>query len=86
MPKYMKRIQVLLTLEQFKNLDDIATQRNKKIGTLVREAIVEYHLKQSRQRRVAEAVDRLFTLPELPVPEDYQEWEEEYLKGKYPRS
>ncbi len=85
MPKYMRRIQVLLTEEQFHDLGDIANQRKKKLGTLVREAIEEYHLKQSRQRRVADAVNRLFSLPELPVPEDYQEWEEEYLKGKYPR-
>jgi hypothetical protein len=28
-------------------------------------------------------VDRLLSLPEVPVPEDYQEWEAEYLARKY---
>jgi hypothetical protein len=83
MSKYQKKIQVLLTEEQFRDLGEIAARQKKKLGTLVREAIEEYHLKQAKQRRIAEAVDRLLSLPEVPVPEDYQEWEEEYLKKKY---
>lgn len=83
MPKYRRKIQVLLTDEQFRDLGKIAEQQNKKLGTLVREAIEEYHLKQARQRRVAAAVDRLLSLPDVPAPENYQEWENDYLKGKF---
>jgi hypothetical protein len=83
MPKYQKKIQVLLTEEQFRDLGEIAAQQNKKLGTLVREAIEEYHLKRGKQRRIAKAVDRLLALPDVPAPENYQEWEKEYLKGKY---
>ena len=83
MPKYQRKIQVLLTEEQFQFLNEIAAQQNKKIGALTREAIEEYYFKQARQRRVAKAVDRLLSLPEMPVPENYQEWEAEYLEKKY---
>lgn len=83
MPKYQRKIQVLLTEEQFRDLGRIAEEQHKKLGTLVREAIEEYHLKQAKQCRVAEAVDRLLALPDIPAPENYQEWEKEYLKGKY---
>ena len=83
MPKYRRKIQVLLTDEQFRGLGEIATQQKKKLGTLVREAIEEYHLKKAKQRRIAKAVDKLLSLPEVTVPENYQEWEAEYLKNKY---
>ena len=83
MPKYLKKIQVLVTEEQFKDLEEIASRQHKKLGTVVREAVEEYHLKKNRQRRIAEAVDRLLSLPEVSAPEDYQQWEAEYLEGKY---
>jgi len=83
MPKYSKKVQVLLTELQYKALEEIASQRKKKLGFLVREAIEEYHLKKKKKKEVAEAVDRLLSLPEVPVPEDYQKWEAEYLAKKY---
>lgn len=83
MAKYSKKIQVLLTDKQLKDLEDIAKKDHKKLGALVREAIEEYHLKKNKQEKVAEAVDRLLSLPDVPVPEDYQKWEAEYLEGKY---
>jgi hypothetical protein len=83
MPKYLKKIQVLVTEKQYKDLEEIAAQQKKKLGTLVREAIEEYHLKKKKKREVAEAVDRLLYLPEVPAPKDYQEWEQEYLNSKY---
>ncbi|MFB3887214.1 MAG: hypothetical protein ACE144_18470 [Thermodesulfobacteriota bacterium] len=83
MSKYNKKIQVLFTDKQYKDLEDIASQQKKKLGTLVREAVEEYHLKKKKEREIAEAVDQLLSLPEVPAPEDYQEWEKEYLKKKY---
>jgi len=83
MAKYSKKIQVLLTEQQLKELGEIASKNHKKLGTLVREAIEEYHLKKNKQKKIVEAVDRLLSLPEAPVPEDYQKWEAEYLEGKY---
>jgi hypothetical protein len=83
MTKYSRKVQVLLTEQQFKDLEEIASKNHKKLGTLVREAIEEYHLKKKKQQEIAEAVDRLLSLPEVPAPEDYQKWEAEYLEGKY---
>lgn len=83
MPKYLKKVQVLLTEQQLKELEEIAAQQKKKLGTLVREAIEEYHLKKKKEREISEAVDRILSLPETPSPKDYQQWEAEYLKKKY---
>jgi hypothetical protein len=83
MPKYAKKIQVLVTEDQYRELEEIAAQDHKKLGTLVREAVVEYHLKKNKRRRIAEAVDRLLSVPEVDAPQDYQEWEVDYLRNKY---
>lgn len=83
MSKYCRKVQVLLTEEQFRELVQIAGEQGKKLGVLVREAIEECHLKRARRMAVARAADRLLSLPEQPVPENYEEWESEYQKGKY---
>jgi metal-responsive CopG/Arc/MetJ family transcriptional regulator len=83
MAKYLKKVQVLLTEQQLKDLEEIASKNHKKLGALVREAIEEYHLKKKKQQEISEAVDRLLSLPEIPAPEDYQKWEAEYLERKY---
>ena len=83
MPKYSKKIQVLLSEKQYKDLEDIGARRKKKLGSLVREAIEEYHLKTKKQHEIAEAVDRLLSLPVLAAPKDHQKWEAEYLRRKY---
>ena len=77
MPRYQRKIQVLLTEEQFRALGEIAAQQEKKIGTLVREAIEEYYLRKAKQDRIAEAVNRLLSLPEVPAPEDWEQFEKE---------
>jgi hypothetical protein len=83
MPRYSKKIQVLLTEKQFEDLGEIASQQKAKLGTLVRKAIEEQYLKNKKQREIAGAVDRLLSLPETPVPDNYQGWEDEYLKKMY---
>jgi hypothetical protein len=83
MVKYGKKVQVLLTEKQYQDLEKIASQRKKKLGFLVREAIEEYHLKKKQRKDIAEAVDRLLSLPEVPMPGDYQKWEAEYPAKKY---
>lgn len=80
---YKKKIQVLLTEEQFQNLMVIAKKQNKKLSVLAREAIEECHLKRAKQQQIANAVDRLLSFPEQPILENYQEWEAKYQKEKY---
>ena len=80
MAKYSKKIQVLLTEQQLRELEEIAARNHKKLGTLVREAIEENHLKKNKRQKIAEAVDRLLSLPELPVPENWEEFEKELAR------
>ncbi len=83
MPRYLKKVQVLLTEAQYRDLEEIAAKQQKKLGTLVREAVVEYHIKKKKQREIAEAADRILSMPEVPAPEDWEKWEKEYLESKY---
>jgi hypothetical protein len=83
MQKYSKKIQVLLTEEQFQDLIEIAGQKKKKLGVIVREAIEVHYLKKANQRKVSKAVENLLELSEMPAPENYQDWEEQYQKDKY---
>jgi len=80
MARYLKKVQVLLTEQQLKELGAIASRDHKKLGTLVREAIEEYHLKKNKQRKIADAVDRLLSLPEVPAPENWEEFEKELAR------
>lgn len=46
--------------------------------------LLEDHLPRHRlRRRVSDAVDRLLSLPEEPVPKNYRKWEKEHQKGRY---
>ena len=81
MPKYFKKVQVLLTENQYNGLEEIASQRKKKLGTLVREAVEEYHIKKKKEREIAEAADRILSLPEVPIPEDWEEFEKELARA-----
>ncbi len=80
MPKLSRKVQVLLTEQQLKDLEEIASSQKKKLGALVREAIEEYHLKKKKEQQIAEAVDRILSLPPVPVPEDWAEFEEELAR------
>jgi hypothetical protein len=81
MPKYSRKIQVLVTDAQYQELEKIASKEHKKLGTLVREAVVEYHLKTAKQRRIAEAVDRLLSLPEVEAPDNWEDFEKELARA-----
>jgi hypothetical protein len=81
MPKYTKKIQMLVTDDQYRELEKIASKEHKKLGTLVREAVVEYHLKNAKQRRIAEAADRLLSLPEVPAPDNWEDFGKELARA-----
>jgi hypothetical protein len=79
--KFSKKIQVLMTEAQYKALEEISSQRKKKLGFLVREAVEEYHLKTKRKKEIAEAVDRLLSLPPIPAPRSWEEFEKELARA-----
>jgi hypothetical protein len=83
MSGYSKKVQVSLTEEQYRNLADIAAREHKKIGALVREALEQMCLRKTRAQEKAKAIQELLSMEAIDVPEDYHEWEEQYLREKY---
>lgn len=81
---YTKKAQVLFTEKQFADLTKIASKLNKKMGAIIRDAVEEVYLKKQRKKEIANAVDRLLSMPETPSPKNYQQWEKEYSKLKQP--
>jgi predicted DNA-binding protein len=80
MPKFSKKVQVLLTEDQYKAMGEISSKRKRKVSFLVREAIEEYYLKAKKKKEIAEAVDRLLSLPPVPAPESWEEFEKELAR------
>ena len=77
-----KRVQVLLDPFQYQRLDEIARQRNRSVGALIREAIDRVYLQHDMDERL-EAV-RALTAMQLPVAGwEQMEWEsvEEITRG-----
>jgi len=81
-PRYQRKAQVLFTEDQYARLGEIAKREGKKLGTLLRDAAVQVHLRQARAREKAQAVQELFALAVVPAPDDYEEWEQHYLQTK----
>ena len=82
MRKYEKKAQVLLTERQYRDLQAIAEQQQKPLGALLRDAAEEVYLKQNRSHDKAQAVQALLSLTETEVPDEYHDWEEQYLSHK----
>ena len=82
MPRYQRKAQVLFTEDQYARLEEVAKREEKKLGTLLRDAAVQVHLRQARAREKAQAVRELLALAAVPAPDDYEEWERHYLQTK----
>jgi len=83
MSRYTKKVQVLLTEEQYRNLAALAAREHKKIGVVVRETLEQICLRQRRAQEKAEAIRALLSAEPVEAPESYQEWEDQYLREKY---
>ncbi len=84
MSLYTKKVQVLLTEDQYRELADLAARERKKIGAVVREALRQMCLRKQRAQEKAEAIQALLSsTEETEVPQDYHEWEEEYSRLKW---
>lgn len=76
---YTKRVQTVLTDEQFAELSKLAAERGQPLSVLVRAAIELVYFEQvMRERRLA-ALERLLTL-EAPVA-DWPTMEREIIEG-----
>ncbi len=79
MAVYTKRVQTVLTEEQYEMLSQLALKQDKPLSVLIREAIEKiYFAEADRQRRRA-ALANLLSL-DAPVA-DWEEMEEEIIRG-----
>lgn len=76
-----KRVQVLLDPFQYQRLDEIARQRNRSVGALIREAIDQVYLQSVMDERL-EAVRALAAM-QLPVA-DWEQMEQESVEETAP--
>ena len=75
----MKRVQTVLTEDEYRDLLHLAEVTQKPISVLIREAVQEVHLRKlARERRMAAVEELLDT--ELPVC-DWPQMEEEIIRG-----
>ena len=70
MPRYLKKVQVLFTETQYKDLEEIASKQKKKLGTLVREAVVEYHIKKKKEQEIVDKEKEAKNLQKLKFGKD----------------
>lgn len=79
MGEYTKRVQAVLTEEQFSTLSELSASSGKPISVLIREAVEQvYIVGTSRERRQA-ALARLVAL-DAPVA-DWDQMEDEITSG-----
>jgi hypothetical protein len=86
MSRYSKKVQVLLTEEQYRYLGGIAAKEHKRIGAVVREALEQTCLAGLQRERIRRAATELLELSKTAKtapPENYHEWEEEYSRLKW---
>ena len=83
MSRYTRKVEVRLTEEQYRELAGIAAKERKRIGVVVREALEQTCLRKQRAQEKAAAIRSLLSMEATDVPEDYQEWEDQYLREKY---
>ncbi len=76
---YTRRIQAVLTDEQFEALTSLAHESGKPLSALVRDAIEAVYFRQAMSDRREAALGRLLSL-QAPVTE-WSEMEEEIARG-----
>jgi predicted DNA-binding protein len=79
MAVYIKRVQTVLTAEQYENLSRLALEVEKPMSVLIREAIEAVYLKPVDLDRRRAALESLLSL-DAPVG-DWEDMEEEIVQG-----
>lgn len=79
MGQYTKRIQAVLTEEQYEMLSNLSDETGKPVSQLVREAVDKAYLQKASQERRQAALDELLSL-DAPVA-DWKEMEDEIIRG-----
>jgi predicted DNA-binding protein len=79
MAVYTRRVQAVLTEEQYQALSRLAEEMSKPLSVLIREAVEQVYLEQAEQERRRAALRRLLSL-EAPVA-DWDQMEDEIIRG-----
>ena len=79
MATYTRRVQAVLTDEQYEALSHLAEERGKPLSVLIREAVEKVYLEEVERGRRQAALQRLLSL-EAPVA-DWEQMEEEIIQG-----
>jgi len=79
MGTYTKRVQAVLTDEQFALLNKLAAESGKTISMLIREAVQKIYLEEAVRERREDALNSLLSL-EAPVA-DWEKMEDEIIRG-----
>jgi hypothetical protein len=79
MAVYTKRVQTVLSDDQFEMLTQLALEQGKPVSLLIREAVEEVYFKQASLQRRQEAFQDLLKL-DAPVA-DWEQMEEEIIRG-----
>jgi predicted DNA-binding protein len=82
MATYTRRVQAVLSEEQYETLSRLAKEQGKPVSTLIREAVEQVYLEQADRERRRAALQRLLAL-EAPV-DDWEKMEEEIIRGATP--
>ena len=79
MAAYTKRVQAVLTEEQYAELSQLSLALGRPISLLIREAIEKVYLKEAQDQSRQAALARLLSL-DAPVA-DWEQMEEEIIHG-----
>lgn len=82
MAAYSQRVQTMLTTEQYGVLAQLATQAQKPVSVLVREAIEKVYFAEAERQRRQRALQQLLAL-DAPVA-DWPQMEDEISQGIVP--
>lgn len=82
MATYTRRVQAVLSEEQYETLSRIAQEQSKPVSALIREAVEQVYLEQADRERRRAALQCLLAL-EAPV-DDWEKMEEEIIRGATP--
>ena len=76
---YTKRVQAVLTDEQYALLSELSAESGKTISKLIREAVEKIYLEEATQERRQAALGSLLSL-KAPVA-DWEQMEAEIIRG-----
>jgi predicted DNA-binding protein len=79
MAVYTRRVQAVLSEEQYEILSRLSEETEKPLSVLVREAVEKVYIEQAEQEQRRAALQRLLSL-EAPVA-DWEQMEEEIIQG-----